>query len=245
MGNRKGIIYAAIERLDGLMAINESRRDAKLALREASGEHLWTVSSGKIHSYTTRKVYQQHVLHFINWCRSTYQINRLDRLDERDDELARAYLTWRLQRGCSAYTIQAERAALRMFFGNRDLASAIVLPERKREQITRSRRTTFPTRRSSDNASLPEQKVSEMTEQVAAILKLNVTAALRRIVEEYSTDATLSLLGEADAAREWIRWLKPARPIPIPGLVRRGQKLHLLTRHLQPFCGSGSQQLLT
>jgi hypothetical protein len=124
------------------MAIGESRRDAKITLRNTSEESLWTVSSGKIHSHTTRKVYQQHVLHFINWCRSTYQINRLDQLDEEADELACAYLTWRLAEGRSAYTIQAERAALRLFFRNRDLAATISLPERRREQITRSRRTT-------------------------------------------------------------------------------------------------------
>jgi hypothetical protein len=111
MGNRKGIIYAAIERLDTLMAIGESRRDAKVALRQTAEEPMWTVSTGKIHSYTTREVYQQHILHFIDWCRTTYGVNRLDHLDERADELACAYLKHRLQEGRSAYTLQAERSA--------------------------------------------------------------------------------------------------------------------------------------
>ena len=35
--------------------------------------------------------------------------------------------------------MQAERAALRMFFSDRDLATAITLPPRRRENITRSR----------------------------------------------------------------------------------------------------------
>jgi len=96
----------------------------------------------------------------------------------------------------------------------------------------------FPTRRSSDNASLPEQNVSEVTEQVAAILKLNVTAPLRRIVEEYGTDATLSLLGEADAAREWIddqrrnRQHKPMTPAFFRNwLKREREECHRRQRH--------------
>ncbi|HLZ57202.1 MAG TPA: hypothetical protein VKR06_09670 [Ktedonosporobacter sp.] len=44
----------------------------------------------------------------------------------------------------------------------------------------------------------------EKTQQVAAILKLPVDDALIRIVEEYGSDPTISVLGEADAAREWI-----------------------------------------
>src|SRR5579859_3028282 len=44
----------------------------------------------------------------------------------------------------------------------------------------------------------------EKTQQVASILKLPVDDALLRIVEEYGADPALSVLGEADAAREWI-----------------------------------------
>ena len=58
MGNRKGIIRAAIERFDSLMAIGQSRHAAKQAIREASDQPSWTVSSEKIHSHVTRKVYQ-------------------------------------------------------------------------------------------------------------------------------------------------------------------------------------------
>lgn len=49
-----------------------------------------------------------------------------------------------------------------------------------------------------------EQHVRETTRVVARILKLSETPALRRLVEEYSASPHLSLLGEADAAREWI-----------------------------------------
>jgi integrase len=120
------------------MADGESRYEAKKE-RRTSGEHVWTFSTGKIHSFVTRDCYQRHILHFINWAREAHEIKRLDHLDERADELATAYLTDHIAVGRSPYTIQAERAALRMFFSDRDLAAAIQLPPRRREQITRSR----------------------------------------------------------------------------------------------------------
>jgi integrase len=139
MGHRKSIIRQAIERLDSFRGIGESRRDAKRAIREASGERLWTISTGKIHSHTTRRVYQQHVLAFINWAREMHGITRLENLDERADELATSYLEFQMIEGKSAYTLQTERSALRLFFQRRNLAQTVTLPRRKRENITRSR----------------------------------------------------------------------------------------------------------
>lgn len=138
MGNRKGIIYAALERLDAKMKIGESRFEAKMAQR-AEGETGWSLSDGYIHSHGTRKAYQEHVLRFIRWARSNYEVRRLEVLDERAEELATAYLTDRLIQGYSPYTVQAERAALRFFFDQRQLAATVQLPARKREGITRSR----------------------------------------------------------------------------------------------------------
>ena len=61
---------------------------------------------------------------------------------------------------------------------------------------------TFPTSHSSDADD--DGKSSQVTKQVGAILKLPANDALQRIVGEYSRMKTLSLLGEADSAREWI-----------------------------------------
>ena len=44
------------------------------------------------------------------------------------------------------------------------------------------------------------EKRDEVTHQIASILKLAVNDALKRIVEDYAQDPTLSLFGEADAA---------------------------------------------
>src|ERR1700687_6095009 len=108
MGHRKSIVREAIERLDSLMAIGESRFQAKQAKRAASPEVGWTVSTGKIHSHTTRKVYQQHTLAFINWARAHYGITRLAWLDQRADELVTQYLAAQIAAGRSAYTVQTE-----------------------------------------------------------------------------------------------------------------------------------------
>lgn len=59
-------------------------------------------------------------------------------------------------------------------------------------------------------------RILEVTQQVATILNLTVTDALTRIVEEYLDDPSVSLLGDADAAREWI---------DDPQRNRRGQRL--------------------
>jgi len=137
--HRKSIIREAIERLDSFRGIGESRREAKRAIREASGERMWTVSTGKIHSHTTRKVYQQQVLAFVNWARETHEIYRLAVLDEQAAVLVPEYLRLHLDEGKSAYTLQTARSALRLFFQSRVLAQEVALPRRTREMITRSR----------------------------------------------------------------------------------------------------------
>jgi integrase len=138
VGHRKSIIKEAIDRLEGLMAIGESRREAKQAIR-ASGERVWAFSTGKIHSFKTRSVYQEHVLRFINWCRDIHQVKSLEDLDVRADALACQYLTEQMQANKSPYTLQVERSALRLFFDNRSLAQSVTLPRRARSHISRSR----------------------------------------------------------------------------------------------------------
>jgi len=136
--HRKSIVKEVIDRLDGKMAIGQSRRKAKQALR-ASGEHVWAYSTERIHSFKTRAIYQGHLVRFVRWTRATYQIKNLTELDARAPELASAYMRQHLDEGKSPYTLQAERAALRLFFGNRALAKDVTLPRRARTSITRSR----------------------------------------------------------------------------------------------------------
>lgn len=62
---KKSLIRQALERLDGLMAIGESRHEAKQAARERAemeGHHLdQAFTTGKIHSYKTRSTYVRRV----------------------------------------------------------------------------------------------------------------------------------------------------------------------------------------
>lgn len=53
-------------------------------------------------------------------------------------------------------------------------------------------------------ALLSFHEVKQVTTQVARILTLTVSEALTRVVADYAGDPALSLLGEADAAREYI-----------------------------------------
>ncbi len=138
MRHQKSIVRQAQERLDSLMAIGESRYQAKRALRE-QGQGTWAVSTGKIHSYTTRTVYQQQVQAFVCWVRSNYRIKRLEEVDPRADELASVYLQQQKEAGKSSFTLSTRRSALRLFFSNRHLAEQVELPPRRRERITRSR----------------------------------------------------------------------------------------------------------
>lgn len=57
---------------------------------------------------------------------------------------------------------------------------------------------------SGKNGTLSSQQAQALTQQVASILKLPVTDALTRLVIEHAQAVSLSLTGEADAAREWI-----------------------------------------
>ncbi len=136
--HRKSIIKEIVERLESLMAIGESRGKAKEKARTA-GQQTWAFSTGKIHSFKTRQVYQEQALRFGKWARDTYGIKQLASLEARADELASEYLRKQLDEQKSACTLQTIRAALRMLFGNRQLAQSVELPKRQRKCITRSR----------------------------------------------------------------------------------------------------------
>jgi integrase len=120
------------------MAIGESRHALKQEMR-AEGEKQWNFSTGRIHSHKTRITYQEHTLRFVHWARHDQGITHLAELDARADELVTTWLRGELVAGKSAYTLQVERSALRMFFSNRELAGEVDLPRRARENITRSR----------------------------------------------------------------------------------------------------------
>ena len=140
--HQKSIVKEIIERFDSKMAIGQSRQEAKKQAREAAtqeGRHIWSYSTGLIHSHKTRVTYQEQTLHFANWARTTEGIKTLEALDARAHELASRYLQLEIEAGKSPYTLQLERSALRLFFGDRGLAKGLTLPKRTLAGITRSR----------------------------------------------------------------------------------------------------------
>jgi integrase len=127
-----------LDRLDSLMALEQSRGKAKEAARVA-GNKTWAFSTGKIHSYKTRQTYQEHAINFVKWARDAYGLKRLELIDERAGELTAEFLQARLDEGKSASTLSTIRAALRIALLNRSLMQEVKLPQRTRSTITRSR----------------------------------------------------------------------------------------------------------
>lgn len=138
MGKRPGAKYAAVQRLDALMADGEKRSEAKDEAR-ARGESLFAFTDNRIHAFETRENYQKIVMRFIDWCRTTQDVRDPAVIDARADELASRYLAERVAQNYSAWTLQTERSALRMYFQDRDLAASVELPKRRRKNIKRSR----------------------------------------------------------------------------------------------------------
>ncbi len=136
--HRKSLIKEVMDRLDACMALDQSRGRAK-EIAHTAHQSTWAFTTGKIHSYKTRSVYQEHALNFVNWVRDTYGIKRIEDLDERIRDLSAEFLQARLDEGKSPYTLRVIRAALRMVFGDRTLMEEIQLPKRARSAITRSR----------------------------------------------------------------------------------------------------------
>src|SRR5205085_1528029 len=108
-------------------------------IAKAAGASTWAFSTGLIHSFKTRTTYQQHIVRFVRWARSAHQLKNLAQLDPQAEALATAWLEQQLAEHKSPYTLQAERAALRLFFANRKLAASVAIPRRARERIRRSR----------------------------------------------------------------------------------------------------------
>ncbi len=113
-----------MDRLDACMALGQSRGKAKEEAR-AAHQKTWAFTTGKIHSYKTRSVYQEHALNFVNWVRDTYGIKRIEELDERIRDLSAEFLQAKVDEGKSPYTLQLIRSALRMVFGDRTLMEEV------------------------------------------------------------------------------------------------------------------------
>ena len=110
--HQKSIIKETIDRFESRMAIGESRREAKRVIRAEQGP-TWSVSTGKLHSFKTRSVYQEHTLKFVTWAREELWHQAAGGPGCACRGVASEFLKGRLAESKSAYTLKVERAALR------------------------------------------------------------------------------------------------------------------------------------
>ncbi len=193
------------------MALDESRHEAKRAMREATGDDpLVAPSTGKIHSYRSREKYQGVVRRFIAWCKEEQYIFRLEVVDARAEELVTAWLTERLTEGMKPDTLQGDRAALRMFFQDWTLAEDIAIPPRRWQDITRSR---FPTLRD----TLIPREVAEPLERFFAACGVRRDEANHLRLEDIQESKRPQYQLEIDVKQGYGKGGRPRRAPVYPG----------------------------
>lgn len=213
--HHKSLLKEALERLDSLMAIGESRAQAKAHHRRA-GKRTWSFSTGRISSYKTRSVYQEQVLTFLVWVRARYHLRHLQEVDAHADELTCSYLRERLAQGYSPWTLATERSALRLFFSMPTLAQEVVLPARHREGITRSRQ--------------PEQRVAsfQAANWQPLLAFLDATGLRRREVRDVRV-ADVSALSTGHM-QVWVRRGKGGKTRRAPVLFGKEPEIQAVTQ---------------
>ena len=108
--------------------------ESKYAAKQAGGTKFGQPTDG-IYSYKTMKTYLDESVKFGNWVKENYNIKTL--------EQAKEYVGEYLERGrvkkLSAWTLKLQRSALRKMYQDPGLAKEVELPNRKKENIVRSR----------------------------------------------------------------------------------------------------------
>lgn len=139
MARRKpSIIYQTLQRLDELKRFGESKHLAKQQERERcreTGERYNPAKVEGIYSFKTYQVYKEHCLKFVSWARETHGAKTL----EKAREYVKEYLEKHIEEGRSAWTIRLEASALAKLYGCSSVDFGVKLPERRREDIHRSR----------------------------------------------------------------------------------------------------------
>ena len=139
MARRKpSIIYQTLQRLDELKRFGESKHLAKQQERERcreTGERYNPAKVEGIYSFKTYQVYKEHCLKFVSWARETHGVKNL----ERAREYVKEYLEKHIREGRSAWTVRVEASALAKLYGCQSTDFGVKLPERRREDIHRSR----------------------------------------------------------------------------------------------------------
>lgn len=135
MGRKKAkqsLIQQVKECLDSKLAIGESKHLAKL-----SGTH-----TNYIFSWDTYRSYLKHCCYFVKWCKTQeidFSLGHKPRTLEECRAFACKWIKYNMDRELSAYTIKLQVSALAKLYGHKSRDFNIKTPERRRNDITRSR----------------------------------------------------------------------------------------------------------
>ena len=144
--NKKCLKEQARERFEKITCIGRSKHDDKVqAGREydrlpadkktmTKQEYINDAIRDKIYSYNTYGTYAKHNNYFFEYCEREHGCRTLEQCRAYVDE----WLQSRIDKGLSAYTIATEKAGLCKLYGE-PATHFIETPERKRDDITRSR----------------------------------------------------------------------------------------------------------
>ena len=108
--------------------------ESKHAAKQAGGTKFGQPTDG-IYSYKTMKTYLDESVKFGNWTKEQHGSRTLEQAKEHVAE----YLERGKERKLSAWTLKAQRSALRKMFKDPALAKEVPLLNRKKENIVRSR----------------------------------------------------------------------------------------------------------
>lgn len=128
----KSMKWQVEELLLSKLCIGQSRHEAK---KEA--KKLGKQTPDGIHSWDTYNTYKKHCIYFTEWCKKTYGCKTIEGAKAHIQD----YLDYRIDNGLSAWTIKMEASAIAKMYGSSVAELGIKTPERRREDIKRSRFT--------------------------------------------------------------------------------------------------------
>ena len=127
MAKRPSLFHQARMELEAKYAFGQSKHEAK----KTDDNVNW------IYSHSTAKNYLDVSKQFTDWAKENHGARTLAEARA----VAPDYLNHRIERGLSAWTIARDGAALGKLFGCSKKAFGVDFPERRRENLTRSRNT--------------------------------------------------------------------------------------------------------
>jgi site-specific recombinase XerC len=138
MSKRPSLFHQLLTALREQQRFGESKHIAKrleICRAHANGRSGFGVAPRGIFSISTFAGYRQTCHHFATWCKD----NGNPRWMADAADLVPAYIQSRIDEGCSAWTVQKDRSALRKVYKDPTMASEIQVPRRRICDIKRSR----------------------------------------------------------------------------------------------------------